>query len=734
MRIIRSVAASLGLAVALTSATTATGETGHDATRSAALLHDDAGHDATRSAVLLHDDADGRNWPAFGRSYGEQHYSPLAAINRDNVARLGLAWSLDLPAGNVATGPVAVDGVIYFASGYSIVHAVDAVTGRLLWTYDPKVPEAAGAKLRTVWGSRGIAWWNGKVYTGTADGRLIAIDAKSGRPVWSVMTVDPADVRFISGAPRVFDGKVIIGHGGADFGDLRGYVTTYDAETGRQLWRFYTVPGDPAKGFEDAAMAMAAKTWSGEWWKYGGGGNVWNAFTYDAGTDTIILGTGNGSPWNHRIRSEGRGDNLFLCSIVGLDAKTGAYRWHYQVNPGETWDYNASMDMQLADLEIAGRKRQVLMTAPKNGFFYVIDRTNGKLISAEPIARVTWATHIDLETGRPVEVPGARYPDGSTFLMWPGPVGAHTWLPMAFSPKSGLAYVPVIETAASYTDAGIDPGSWRRAPHRSLDGGVNVDFFAASADPLNNTSSLQAWNPVTQKPAWKVPTPGHWNGGVLATAGDLVFQGRIDRRFNAYDAGSGRLLWSFKTEAPVLAPPITYSVGGRQYVTVLAGMSSSASAYGPLMQRFNIDYRTQARRVLTFALDGRGTLPPAPVVVARAVEDSAFRADPARALRAEGMFGRSCAICHGVHAMAAGGAPDLRSSVVPLNPAAFANVVREGALVPRGMPRYEEFTDEELSDLAFYIRTQAAKLRSAQQGASTSSAPPKAGTADPAKP
>lgn len=685
---------------------------------------------ATTAAAGMHgagslaDDADGRDWPAFGRTYGEQHYSPLSEISAGNVVRLGLAWSLDLPAGNSVTGPVAVDGVVYIASGYSVVRAVDAVSGRVLWTYDPKVPEVAGRKLRTAWGSRGIAWWNGKVYTGTADGRLIAIDARTGQPVWSVMTVDPEDVRFISGAPRVFDGKVIIGHGGADFGPLRGYVTTYDAETGRQLWRFHTVPGNPADGFEDAAMDMAAKTWAGEWWRQGGGGNVWNAFTYDAEADTIILGTGNGSPWNHRVRSAGQGDNLFLCSIIGLDAKTGAYRWHYQVNPAESWDYNASMDMQLADLEIAGRMRKVLMTAPKNGFFYVIDRTDGRLISAEPIAKVSWATHIDLATGRPAEVPGARYPGGSSFVMWPSPVGAHSWLPMAFSPKSGLAYVPAIEMATRYDDRGIDPGTWKRSSHRDVDGAANVDFLAAGDDPLNGTSSLLAWNPVTQKPAWKVPTPSFWNGGVLATGGDLVFQGQIDHRFNAYDAASGRLLWSFDAEAPVIAPPITYVARGRQYVTVLTGMATSGAGFGPLLAQFNIDYRTQARRVLTFALDARAALPPSPDVPVRAVEDPGFRPDPARAQRAEDRFGRSCGICHGVHAVAAGGAPDLRASAVPLDARAFAAIVRDGALVPRGMPRYEEFTDAQLGDLRHYIRTQAARLREAQPAAAPAGAGP----------
>jgi len=666
---------------------------------------------AAKGGAALADDADGRNWAAFGRTYGEQHYSPLDEINAGNVARLGLAWSLDLPPGNSVTGPVVVDGVIYVASGYSVLRAIDAASGKVLWLYDPKVPEAAGRKLRTAWGSRGIAWWDGKVYTGTADGRLIAVDAKTGRPVWSVMTVHRDDVRYISGAPRVFDGKVIIGHGGADFGPLRGYVTTYDAQTGRQLWRFHTVPGDPAKGFEDAAMEMAAKTWAGEWWKHGGGGNVWNAFTYDAESDTIILGTGNGSPWNRRIRSADQGDNLFLCSIVALDAKTGAYQWHYQVNPGESWDYNSSMDMQLAELVIEGRTRKVLMTAPKNGFFYVIDRTNGRLISAEPIARVSWAERIDIATGRPVEVAGARYPDGGRFVMWPGPVGAHSWLPMAYSPKSGLAYVPVIEMATRYDDAGIDPRTWQRSPHRGVDGGAHVDFLAAAADPLNGTSSLLAWNPATQKPAWKLPTPGFWNGGVMATGGDLVFQGRIDRRFDAYEAGSGRLLWSFDAEAPVIAPPITYTVHGRQYVTVLTGMATSGAGFGPMLERFHIDYRTQARRVLTFALDARGTLPSSPDVPVRAVEDPGFVPDSARAARADDRFGRSCGICHGVNAVAAGGAPDLRASAIPLDARAFAAVVREGALVPRGMPRYEEFTDEQLGDLAFYIRTQAAKLR-----------------------
>ncbi|MEZ5735430.1 MAG: PQQ-binding-like beta-propeller repeat protein [Novosphingobium sp.] len=312
------------------------------------------------------DGSNGRDWPGPGRTYGERHYSPLAAINDQTVSRLGLAWSLDLPPGYSVTQPIAVDGVLYFAAGLGTVSAVDAASGKLLWQFDPKVWQGEQAKMSTAWGSRGISWWDGLVFLGTLDGRLIAIDAETGRQSWSVQTTEKGDGRFITGAPRVFDGKVIVGHGGADSAPVRGYVTAYDARSGKQLWRFYTVPGDPAEGFEDEAMKMAARTWHGQWWKHGGGGNVWNAMSYDPETGTVFLGTGNGSPWNYKVRSKGRGDNLFLSSIVALDAGSGAYKWHYQTNPGESWDYNAAMDMEFADLEIEGRPRKVLLTAPKN--------------------------------------------------------------------------------------------------------------------------------------------------------------------------------------------------------------------------------------------------------------------------------------------------------------------------------------------------------------------------------
>lgn len=665
----------------------------------------------TTDAARLSDASGGTDWAAYGRTFGEQHFSPLKAIDTRNVGKLGLAWSLDLGPNNSVTAPLAVDGVLYFASGYSVVQAVDAATGKRLWTYDPHAPEAAGRKLRQGWGSRGIAWWNGKIYTGTHDGRLIAIDARTGKPVWSAMTVDKDDVRFISGPPRVFDGKVIIGHGGADVGSIRGYVTTYDAETGKQLWRFYTVPGDPADGFESPAMAMAAKTWAGEWWKYGGGGTVWNAMTYDAANHSILLGVGNGAPWNRKIRSADQGDNLFLASIVALDADTGAYKWHYQVNPGESWDYNAAMDMELADLIIAGRRRQVVMTAPKNGFFYVIDRTDGRLISAEPFVKVSWASKIDLASGRPVENPAARYPAATTFTMWPGPVGAHTWLPMAFSPATGLAYIPAIEMATTYNDSGITSENWRRVGGSAVDGAVRPGFMVDDPTGLNGTSSLLAWNPVTQTAAWKVPTPGFWNGGVMATAGGLVFQGRIDNRLDAYDAATGKLLWSFNAEAPVTAPPISYTAHGRQYVTVLTGMGTSGGAFGALIRRYPVDYRTQAKRVLTFAVGGIGKLPKAQPVVIEAVADPDYRPDAVATEAGVDIFNRRCSVCHGGGAIAAGNAPDLRGSAIPTDAQAFDTIVRGGALVGAGMPRFEELSEAEIAHLRQYVRSASAALR-----------------------
>src|SRR6267154_2268452 len=380
------------------------------------------------AARLDNAERDSSNWLSYGRTYSEQRYSPLAKISDSNANQLGLTWYADLDTnrGQEAT-PLVIDGVMYVSTAWSLVKAYDAASGKLLWSYDPQVPRRLGVNGCCDAGSRGVAAWNGKIFVGTFDGRLVALDATSGKPVWSVLTIDPAKPYTITQAPRVIKGRVVIGNAGAEYG-VRGYISAYDAETGKLAWRFYTVPGDPSKPFENQAMARAAKTWSGEWWKLGGGGTVWESLSYDPALNLIYFGVSNGVEWNHTVRSAGKGDNLFLSSIVAVNADTGEYAWHYQATPGEEWDYDAVQQLTLADLEIGGVSRKVLMQANKNGFFYVLDRTNGKLLSAHNFAPITWARGVDLKAGRPIENPGIRYDKtGKPSNQIPGPLGAHSW-------------------------------------------------------------------------------------------------------------------------------------------------------------------------------------------------------------------------------------------------------------------------------------------------------------------
>jgi quinohemoprotein ethanol dehydrogenase len=661
---------------------------------------------------LLANEQDGANWASYGRTFSEQHYSPLHEIDDRNIGRLRLAWSFDLPPmASVFTAPLAVDGVLYLAPGYSFVHAIDARTGELLWRYDPEVPKHAGKRLRMGWGSRGIAYWKGKVFTATQDGRLIALDAKTGRVSWSVQTLPDDDKRYVTGPPWVFNGKVAIGFGGGDFDMVRGYVTAYDTETGRQAWRFYTVPGNPADGFEDVAMTRAAKTWKGEWWRFGGaGGTVWHAMAYDRKFNRLIIGTGNGAPWNQKIRSPGGGDNLFLCSIVALDADTGKYAWHYQVNPGETWDFNAAMDIQLADLTIKGRSRSVLLHAPKNGFFYVIDRRNGKLISAEKFAKVTWAERIDLKTGRPVEVPSARFKDGKGILMYPGMVGAHAAHAMSFSPSTGLVYLPATEFGAIYADPPGDLRQWRPKPNSVINNGIGRPNPPIEL-PMGS-SSLLAWDPIGQRTVWSVPLTGIANGGTAATAGNLVFQGQVTGEFAAYAADSGRKLWSFDAQAGIQAQPISYLVNGRQQITVIAGWRGPSVISG---MKPEWDYRLQPRRVLTFALDGAASLPPPGPRTSDILDNPDFVVDPGKAEIGQAVALTQCHLCHGAALISGGTAPDLRRSSVPLSLEALTAVLRDGALLANGMPRYEELSLAQIEGIQHFIRQRARESIAAEQ-------------------
>ena len=658
------------------------------------------------NAALSHTE-DGRNWAAWGRTFDEQRYSPLDQINRDSVSRLGLAWTYELDkVWSVSSQPLAVDGVIYIAVGYSEVHAIDANSGQTLWSYDPQVDPI---KMRMAWGIRGLAYWKGRVYVGVQDGRLIALDAKSGELAWSVLTTEAGDNRYITGAPRVFNDSVIIGHGGADFGYVRGYVTAYDTATGEQRWRWHVVPGNPADGFENAAMEMAAKTWSGEWWTSGGGGTVWNAMTYDPEFNRIYLGTGNGAPWNHKLRAPGGGDNLFLCSVVALDADTGEYVWHYQTTPGESWDFNSTMDMVLADVQIDGAPRKVLMHAPKNGFFYVLDREDGALISAEKLGKVTWAERIDLHTGRPVEVPGARYENGEA-LIWPGSAGMHNWHPMAYSPDTGLMYIPTREMAGYYNDEGRDPRQWKM----SADDPMGLKGFFDDIPTTAGSSAVLAWNPLTQRKAWEVETPGFSNGGLITTRGGLVFQGRADGRFVAMDDRTGEELWAHQMGVGTQAAPMSFSVNGQQHLAILAGWGGSQMLMGSLTAQHGWVGRNHPRRLLVYRLDADAALPAAPQPSRpSAIDDTDFVIDPAQAEAGKALYFRHCAICHGSGVVAGGYAPDLRASGIPLTQAGFTAIVRDGGLVSRGMPVFPEYSDEQLQALRHYIRQQARHQASA---------------------
>jgi quinohemoprotein ethanol dehydrogenase len=643
------------------------------------------------------------DWPGFGGDGSERHYSPLKQIDKASVGKLGLAWHYELESGFSLSTPVEAEGKLFVTTGHSHVRAFEAATGKLLWEYDSKTREMFNDPLHLGWGGKGLAYWRGRVVIVTPDGRVIALDAKTGKPLWEQREYDPRELRYTLGAPRVFGGKVIVGHGGADISPIRGYVTAYDAMTGQRLWRFYTTPGDPSKPAETKAEKVMRPTWKGDWFGKGGGGTAWNAFSYDPKLNLIYLGVGNGYPYAQNLRSPGGGDNLFLASIVAVNADTGAYVWHYQVCPAEQWDCTATMDMSLADLTIGGKPRKVLIQAPKNGFVYVIDRATGEFISAEKFAHVTWAERIDPKTGRPVENPGIRYQNAAKlFELWPGPQGAHSWPPQAFSPQTGLLYIPVMDLGALVGPS--QPGA--------VGIGSNLGaMMLADADlPGSRRSYLKAWDPVRQKQVWAVDLPGDWPAGVLATAGGLVFQGRIDGVLVAYDAKTGKPAWSFKAQAPIVGAPIAYSVGGRQYVSVLTG---SGSQGGGILATGNAAYRTDyalPRHVLTFAIGGKDKLPAFTPPPLEPPADPGLKPDPALIAKGGMAFASNgCLVCHGMNAVGGGAAPDLRFSPIVVSAESFRSVVKESALRPNGMPGFPQLADDDLEAIRHYLRFRASQ-------------------------
>jgi quinohemoprotein ethanol dehydrogenase len=542
---------------------------------------------------LLNAGGDGTEWLTYGHDYAETHFSPLNQINTKNVKRLSLAWSAttEAPQGTVEATPLMHNGVLYGILPWDVMFAVDARTGKTKWRWDPDVPREHISGLCCGPVNRGMAIYNGRVYAGLLDGRVVAVDQETGKLIWSTQDTVPGGDTILTSAVRVVKGKLIVGSSGADQG-MRGYFSAYDAETGKRVWRFYTVPGDPSKPFEHPELEAAAKTWTGEWWKWGGGGTAWDAMAYDPVADLLYVGTGNGGPWNQNIRSPQGGDNLYLASIIAVNPDTGRMAWYFQENPGESWDFTATQPFILADLTIDGQERKVIMQAPKNGYFYVLDRITGKFISGKPfVKRMTWSMGLD-KNGRPIEAPGARYTTNS-IKIWPGAAGAHNWQPMSYNPITGLVYFPGNENFATYIPT--PAAEFKFTPGRTNTG---VDFRRSAGVPDTDYAVTQpevtgrflvAWDPVKQQERWRVvfgaSGPG---GGTMSTAGGLVFLGN-----SAYDAETGQKLW----EEPLLGDRpvswISYMLDGKQYLSILARSSPN-------------------NRLFTFTLDGGGTMPPLP--------------------------------------------------------------------------------------------------------------------------
>jgi quinohemoprotein ethanol dehydrogenase len=662
-------------------------------------LHGAAAVDAARMANAA---SDADNWMSHGRTYAEDRFSPLTLINAENVKSLGLAWywESDSSMGTEAT-PLVVDGVLYTTSTWNILHAIDAATGEELWRYDPKLPRDWIRYTCCGTANRGPALWKGRVYMGTIDGRLVAVDAATGKLAWEVQTTDPHKPYSITGAPRVVKGKVIIGNGGAEFG-VRGYVTAYDADTGEQAWRFYIVPGNPADGFESPAMEMAAKTWNGEWWIAGGGGTAWDSFSFDPELNLLYIGTGNGAPWSRELRSPGGGDNLFLCSIVAVNPDNGEYVWHYQAVPGENWDYNCVQQMTLTELEVGGKRRKVLMQAGKNGFFYVLDRTNGELLSANNFVPVTWASHVDMATGRPVEIEENLYGVEEAKRVAPGPFGAHPWHPMSYSPETGLVYIPAQENVFSYT---------RTATYEHKEMSWNLSFnpdveMAEGVADFVPKGYLLAWDPVSNSEAWRIPHEGQWNGGILSTAGDLLVQGTADGQFVIYRASDGQELWEMPIYTGAVAGPISYAVDGEQYIAVAAGWAGAI----PILGGEGTATHNAPMRVLAFKLGGTATLP-APES-RQVVNVPEVDADEETIAEGTNLYDNICRTCHGFNVVSGGMVPDLRymSAQTHLD---FDAIVLGGSRAAQGMASFADLLTPEQTDAIYaYIVGEAAKLRS----------------------
>jgi PQQ-dependent dehydrogenase (methanol/ethanol family) len=658
---------------------------------------------------VLAESASGENWFLKGGNFRGEHFSPLSQVNDKNVNNLGLAWSADLPIPDgISATPIVVDGVIYFSGAYSVVFAVDAGSGEVLWSYDPEVRNAFAKHPQLSWISRvnrGVAVWDGDVFATTADCRLIAIDAASGKAKWTKQVCDSDGSFSISDSPYVGGDKVFVGNAGSESpnGD-RGYVSAYDHKTGALLWKFYIVPSANDEENDTPAMKMAAKTWSGDTLaKHGGGGHSWNEMTYDPVSNLLFFGTSGSYPYVYKDRSPEGGDNLFLSSVVAVNADTGEYVWHYQTVDKDSWDFNATMNIILADLNIGGEDRETVLIAPKNGFHYALDRYTGELLTTGKFAKANWATHINMETGRPVYDPAGEYwnlKGGETAVVWPNMWGSHSWNPMAFHPDLGLSYIPVVDAPSVLQGRG--------------DGSFSDDtvVFTEVDGQKFSPGKLVAFDPVSQSIRWTVDHPLPYNGGVMATAGNLVFQGNAEGKFVAYAADSGKELWSVTTGSAINAAPASYLLDGKQYIVIPVGAGGGVQFYYPKMHA--TEDSKGPTRLMAFTLEGKTEMPDADDTHPPLPEQPELDAAPGAIIQGKALYAENCKGCHGIDAAArfGGSVPDLRYADQATH-ASWNGIVVGGARISLGMPSFP-LKIEESEAIRNYVLSLSAEIRAQQ--------------------
>lgn len=628
---------------------------------------------ASTGAAAVRHNPNGVEWTQHGGNPDEQRYSTLNQVTVDNVKQLGLAWYAEIPErGGYQSTPLVIDGVLYMTAPWSSLYAFDAKTGKRLWKFDPQAPrEIAATSICCNISNRGAAYADGKIIWGTIDGRLMAVDAKTGKKAWEARVADPKLQYSITGAPRIGDGLVFIGVGGGEF-YTRGFLVAHDVKTGKQVWKFYTVPGDPSKGPDGAAsddvMPMAAKTWNGKWWEKGGGGSTWDGIVYDPQTDLVIFGTGNGIPWPAQLRSPGGGDNLFISSIIAVHAKTGKYKWHYQATPMDGFDFDNTAPLTLADITVDGQRKHVVMQAPKNGVFYVIEAATGKVVSADPyVPKINWALGFDKANNwKPILNPEANYgKTGKGFYVLPSQ--AHVWQSQSFNPQTGLIYVPTRRGVGSfYAEEG-----GRILGNQMVD--VSMFHRPEGKRPAveNPGAYLLAWDPVARKAAWE-QREGSGGAGTLTTAGNLVFQGTPGKKFAAFRADTGEKVWSVDTQGNVVPGPVTYSIDGEQYIAVISSASTGfAAAAGK-------------NRLLVYKLDGTVQLPPAEPPMPQVLNPPADFGDAAMHARGRDLYQRNCSGCHEGGRLFSG-FPDLNYTIALNSAPLFKAIVVDGALAEDGM-------------------------------------------------